>query len=123
MNTGSRLGSDPLDWIGVAPDASEESGSSGPDAKVPPSGGLWRAMRPKGDRKEFKAELNEHLDRERVADMLEALAGFVRAGSVPLGDGERAAVLSVGADLDVEAAVSLKKEKAKLQIEMEWRNR
>ena len=138
MSSDQRLGSDPLDWIPSSrpgalgqPDGTLDAPSGSPAAGHPaaipderPSRlNIWRAMRPKGDSREFKAELSEHLGRTEVADMLEVLAGCVRAGFVQLGDGDKAATMTVGVGMDVEAAVSLKKDKARLQIELEWKNR
>jgi len=122
MSSGQRLGKDPLDWIGAVPDVPEASGEPRGGAGNSPPPEPWRSMKLKGDRKEFKAAMSERLERERVAEMLGALAGFLRAGSFPLGEGERAAALDVGALLDLEASASLKKGKARVRIELEWRN-
>lgn len=147
MSSDQRLGSDPLDWIPSSqPRAVDQPGGQIDDVAhgridgqpggqasghpgEPPGAfpderpNIWRAMRPKGDSREFKAALSEHLDRTQVADMLEVLANCVRAGYVQLGDGDKAASMTVGVGMDVEAAVSLKKDKARLQIELEWKNR
>jgi len=84
---------------------------------------IWRTLRPKGDAREFKAELSEPLDRGQVADMLEVLADAIRKGGLCLGQGDKAPALPFGESMDVEAEVSLKKDKARLRIELEWKNR
>ncbi len=149
MSHGQRLGSDPLDWIAsaLAPAAMTGaattaeglasaraqaagggvvSGNAMPEAPAQPRLArpeTWRALRLKGDGKECKGQLSERLDRDQTADMLETLAVWIREGGLAFGEGGKALVLAVGEELDVEAAMSHKKDKSRLQMEITWKNR
>jgi len=134
MSQDHSLGSDPLDWITASqPHAGDRTAFGPEDGTVSQTGNspearpsrqdIWRTLRPKGDVREFKAELSEHLDQSQVADMLEMLANGVRAGEVLLGDGDKAVSMTVGPSMGVEAAASLKKDKTRLRIELEWKHR
>lgn len=137
MSHGQRLGSDPLDWIASALAPAGASATAPvpvatptvatlPDAQAqrhPVRPEAWRALRLKGDAKECKGELSQQLDRAQAADMLETLAAWIREGGCALGEGGKALMLAVGEELDVEAAVSHKKDKTRVQMEIAWKNR